>query len=171
MVHVNPGANNALTQTWKPGKPHSVRKAEGLHGPVQVRTLLSFTSSVSVTTVRLSLEQARRADPAAAPFPEPPPAFPAEQEGPGNEDLFGEDGYFGVKKTARRISDFVIGGAGGGLDRLKAGRDGVLQGFREAGKAWGGKLPEISAATIDAALKTIDEAIAAMGGSVIDATL
>ena len=63
--------------------------------------------------------------------------------------LIKEEGYFGINKTSQRIIDFVIKGAGNDLDRLKAGREGVLRGFSEAGEAWGGALPDISYKTIE----------------------
>lgn len=85
-------------------------------------------------------------------------------------DLIKEDGFFGVTKTAGRISDFVLAGAGNDLDRLKAGRDGILKGFKEAETAWGGKLPEISYKTLEKSLETIDEQIKSIGGSLVDLT-
>ncbi|MBF0235812.1 MAG: hydrogenase-4 component G [Desulfamplus sp.] len=88
---------------------------------------------------------------------------------PGDLDsLFGEDGHWGVAKTSRRISEFVLKGAGEDLERLKAGREGMLRGFQEAEKAWGGKLPEISYETMEKSLGAIDEKIRELGGSVID---
>jgi hypothetical protein len=75
------------------------------------------------------------------------------------------DGYFGIEKTSQRIIDFVLKGAGNDVERLKAGREGVLRGFSEAGKAWGGDLPEMSYKTIEKAIKTLDDRIAELGGS------
>jgi len=83
-------------------------------------------------------------------------------------ELVSEDGYFGVDKTSQRIADFVIMGAGDDMERLKAGREGVLQGFEEAEKAWGSKLPDISYETLAKTLETIDEKIRENGGSVVD---
>jgi len=83
-------------------------------------------------------------------------------------DLLGENGYWGVKETSRRISEFVLKGAGDDLDRLKAGREGMIKGFREAEKAWGGALPDISYATMEKSLQAIDEKIRDLGGSVVD---
>lgn len=83
-------------------------------------------------------------------------------------DMVGENGYWGVKETSRRISEFVLNGAGEDIDRLKAGREGMLKGFREAEKAWGGTLPDISYATMEKSLQAIDEKIRDMGGSVLD---
>lgn len=83
--------------------------------------------------------------------------------------LVSENGFFGIKKTSERISDFVINGAGDDLERLKEGRAGVIQGYKEAESTWGGELPDISKKTLDAALVRIDKRIEALGGSVIDA--
>nr|WP_319393912.1 hydrogenase-4 component G [uncultured Desulfobacter sp.] len=86
-------------------------------------------------------------------------------------ELVSEDGYFGVNQTSQRIADFVIMGAGDDMERLKAGREGVLQGFEEAEKAWGSKLPDISYETLARTLETIDEKIRENGGSVVDVSV
>ena len=84
--------------------------------------------------------------------------------------LISEDGHFGVKKTSQRISSFVISSAGEDLETLKAGREGVLRGFKAAEKAWGGELPDISYETLEKTLAAIDDRIKALGGSVVDLT-
>lgn len=86
-------------------------------------------------------------------------------------ELVGEDGYFGVDQTSQRIIDFVITGAGDDIERLKSGREGILKGFKEAEKAWGGKLPEISYETLAKSLEAIDEKIQANGSSVVDLSI
>lgn len=83
-------------------------------------------------------------------------------------DLIRDDGFFGVDNTSQRIFDFVMNGAGNDINRLRAGREGVLLGFSEAEKAWGGKLPGISYETLEKSLEAIDEKIREFGGSVID---
>ncbi|MCB2182614.1 MAG: hydrogenase-4 component G [Desulfobulbaceae bacterium] len=83
-------------------------------------------------------------------------------------ELVSEDGYFGITKTAQRLSDFVIKGGGDDLDKLKAGREGMLKGFREAEQIWGGTLPDISYKTIEVALARIDERINELGGNVVN---
>lgn len=86
-------------------------------------------------------------------------------------DLISEDGYFGVKKTAQRLADFVIKGSGDDLQRLQAGREGLLRGFGEAEEVWGGAgtLPDISYQTRDKALELIDARIQELGGgSMVD---
>jgi len=85
--------------------------------------------------------------------------------------LVSEDGYFGVTKTSERIADFVVNGAGDDLEKLKAGREGMLKGFSEAEDAWGGKLPEISYTTMQKALEKVDARIAELGGSVLDTSV
>jgi len=84
------------------------------------------------------------------------------------KELVSEDGFFGIKKTSQRIADFVLNGAGDDVDKLKAGREGILRGFKEAEKLWGGKLPDISYDTIDKAVEMIDKKLAELGESVID---
>jgi hypothetical protein len=82
--------------------------------------------------------------------------------------LVSEDGYFGIAETSQRIIDFVIKGAGDDIERLKAGREGILRGFAEAEKAWGGKLPGLSYETLEKSLEFIDEKIRDNGGAVVD---
>lgn len=82
-------------------------------------------------------------------------------------DLISDDGYFGIAKTSQRIIDFVIKGAGNDIDRLRAGREGVLRGFAQAEKAWGGKLPDISYATLEKSLDAIEERIRQAGEPVV----
>ncbi|ADH84998.1 hypothetical protein [Desulfurivibrio alkaliphilus] len=82
--------------------------------------------------------------------------------------LVGKDGYWGVEKTAERLTQFVLKGAGDNLEMLRAGREGLLRGFKEAEKIWGGKLPDISYKTIDKALAAVDERIQQLGGNIID---
>ncbi|MFA7383739.1 MAG: hypothetical protein WC001_09830 [Desulfurivibrionaceae bacterium] len=84
------------------------------------------------------------------------------------QTLIADDGYFGVAKTAGRIADFMLTGGGDNLERLQAGREGVLRGFQEAEQAWGGKLPEISYQTLTKALELIDARVNELGGSLID---
>jgi hypothetical protein len=84
--------------------------------------------------------------------------------------LVSEDGFFGVTQTSARLADFVLSGGGDNLDKLKAGREGIIRGFNEAEKIWGAKLPDISYQTLDKALAKIDEKITALGGSILDTT-
>lgn len=86
------------------------------------------------------------------------------------KSLVSEDGYFGISKTSARLADFVLSGAGDDLEKLKAGREGIVRGFKEAEQIWGQKLPDISYETLDKALSKIDEKITSLGGSVLDTT-
>lgn len=82
--------------------------------------------------------------------------------------LVSEDGYFGILQTSSRMADFVLNGGGDDLNRLKAGREGMLKGFDEAEQMWGGKLPDIAYETLTKALEKVDEKIASLGGNVLD---
>jgi len=83
-------------------------------------------------------------------------------------ELVSEDGIFGIDQTSQRIADFVINGAGGDEDMLRAGREGMLRGFKEAEEMWGGELPEISQKTMQKAIELVDKAMADLGYSIID---
>lgn len=82
--------------------------------------------------------------------------------------LVSEDGIFGVKQTSERIANFVIQGAGGDEATLRAGREGMLRGFKEAERTWGGELPEISQKTMRAATEMVDKAMRDLGFSILN---
>ena len=82
--------------------------------------------------------------------------------------LVSEDGIFGVKKTSQRIADFVINGANKDENLLRAGREGMIEGFEAAKDAWGGELPDISKKTMKAATELIDKAMHDLGYSILD---
>lgn len=85
--------------------------------------------------------------------------------------LVADDGILGVKQTSERIANFVINGANGDEKLLRAGREGMMQGFSEAQKVWGDeKLPDIAQKTMQAATEMIDKAMNDLGFSVLDAT-
>lgn len=83
-------------------------------------------------------------------------------------ELVSEDGLFGIKQTSERIANFVINGAGGDEDRLRAGREGMIEGFKMAEEMWGGELPEISQETMKKAIEMVDIAMSDLGFSIID---
>jgi hypothetical protein len=83
-------------------------------------------------------------------------------------DLISEDGLLGIKQTSERIANFVIDGSNGNEDRMRAGREGMLEGFKMAEKMWGGELPEISQKTMDAAIEMVDKAMYDAGFSIVD---
>lgn len=81
--------------------------------------------------------------------------------------LLEDDGFFSVQNTAQRAIDFVFAGAGDDVEKLKAGREGIVKGFAEAEKLWGGKLPDIAYETQALTLTTIDEKIQSLGGNAL----
>ena len=83
-------------------------------------------------------------------------------------ELVSEDGIFGIKQTSERIANFVINGAGGDEDRLRAGREGMLEGFKMAEEMWGGELPEISQITMQKATEMVDTAMHNLGFSILN---
>jgi hypothetical protein len=85
-------------------------------------------------------------------------------------ELISEDGFFGVEKTANRVADFVFGFSGDDLEKLEAGRKGIVQGFEDAQKMWGGELPQISHDTQARTLELIDARIAELKGETTSKT-
>jgi hypothetical protein len=83
-------------------------------------------------------------------------------------ELVSEDGIFGITQTSERIANFVINGAGGDEKLMRAGREGMIQGFREAEEMWGGELPEISQKTMQKAIELVDKAMHDLGFSILD---
>ena len=75
------------------------------------------------------------------------------------KDLVSENGFFGITQTSDRVANFVFSFAGDDLEKLQKGRDGIVQGFEEANKLFGGNLPEISYKTQERTLALIDEKI------------
>lgn len=83
-------------------------------------------------------------------------------------DLVSEDGFFGITQTSDRIADFVIDGSAGDESMMRAGREGMIEGFKMAEEMWGGELPEISQKTMDAAIEKVDKAMYDLGFSIMD---
>lgn len=77
-------------------------------------------------------------------------------------DLINDEGFFGITQTSDRVANFVFSFAGDDLEILEQGRKGIVQGFEEANKLFGGKLPEISYKTQERTLALIDEKINAL---------
>jgi hypothetical protein len=80
------------------------------------------------------------------------------------KELVSEDGFFGVIQTSDRVANFVFSFAGDDLELLQKGREGIVQGFEEAKKMFGGELPEISYKTQERTLALIDEKINSLKG-------
>lgn len=83
-------------------------------------------------------------------------------------ELVSEDGLFGIKETSQRIAGFVISGANGDEQRLRDGREGMMQGFAMAKEMWGGELPEISQKTMQAAIDMVDKEMYDRGYSILN---
>lgn len=81
------------------------------------------------------------------------------------QDLVSEDGFFGITQTSDRVANFVFSFAGDDLELLQKGREGIVQGFEEAEKLFGGNLPEISYKTQERTLALIDEKINSLNGN------
>ncbi|MDF1874471.1 hypothetical protein JHD48_01845 [Sulfurimonas sp. SAG-AH-194-I05] len=82
--------------------------------------------------------------------------------------LVSDDGIFGITQTSERIANFVINGSGGDEEKMRAGRAGMIQGFKDAEKMWGGELPEISQKSMQAAVEMVDKAMNSLGYSIIN---
>lgn len=82
--------------------------------------------------------------------------------------LVSEDGFFGISQTSTRLADFVLSGGGNDVEKLKAGRSGIIDGFKQAEALWGDKLPDISYKTLDKALEMIDKQIESLGANALD---
>ena len=80
------------------------------------------------------------------------------------KQLVSEDGFFGITQTSDRVANFVFSFAGNDLELLQKGREGIIQGFEEAKKMFGGELPEISYKTQERTLSLIDEKINSLKG-------
>ena len=66
------------------------------------------------------------------------------------QEAISEDGYYGVKQTSERIFDFASALAGDDVEKMKKMEDAFKKGFKQATKAWGRDLPDISNKTYDA---------------------
>lgn len=68
-----------------------------------------------------------------------------------------EDGYWGVEQTSDRILDFAKALAGDDPDKADEMIAAFQKGFKQATKAWGKELPDISQRTYDAVMKKFDD--------------
>ena len=60
------------------------------------------------------------------------------------QEAISEDGYWGVKQTSQRIFDFASALAGDDVEKMKEMQAAFEKGFKQATKAWGRDLPDIS---------------------------
>lgn len=73
------------------------------------------------------------------------------------QEAISEDGYWGVKQTSERIFKMAQALAGDDPEKMKQMQAAVERGYKAAGKAWGGDLPEIAGQTIDAVNKMFED--------------
>jgi hypothetical protein len=76
------------------------------------------------------------------------------------KELVSKGGFFGIDETSARVTSFVLNMTGDNLEALQQSRDGLVQGFEEAKKLFGGELPDISVKTQEKSLEIIDAKIA-----------
>ncbi len=68
-----------------------------------------------------------------------------------------EDGYWGVDKTSDRILDMAKALTGGDPEKIEEMRSAFEKGYKQATKAWGKNLPDISSQTHDAVMSKFDK--------------
>lgn len=68
-----------------------------------------------------------------------------------------DDGYWGVEQTSDRLVSFAKAISGGDVSKADKLIGAIKQGFSQAEKSWGGKLPDISKKTLDATLEKMDK--------------
>lgn len=67
-----------------------------------------------------------------------------------------EDGYWGVEQTSERLLSFAKALSGGDPSKADIMIKAVKKGFKEAEKAWGGELPQISRDTLDRTISKME---------------
>ena len=73
------------------------------------------------------------------------------------KESISDGGEYSVDSVATNIMNMAKALSGGNSSNIGELKEGFLKGFKEAEKAWGGKLPEISQKTYDEVLKRFDE--------------
>lgn len=68
-----------------------------------------------------------------------------------------EDGYWGVEQTSDRLVSFAQALSGGDTSKADELMKAMQKGFNQAGRAWGGKLPDICQKTMDTALEKMEK--------------
>ena len=155
------GLNYQLNLNYQESLKQATFKSGGSTFAVELRTVsLEFNLSVS-TLGKNEFGTQNEWQRIANELMKNAPKFPATPEEAAA--VVSEDGFYGVKQTSQRLAQFVLQGAGDNEELLRAGRAGIIDGFKAAEKAWGGKLPEISYKTLENALKLIDDRIAELG--------
>ncbi|MGI5852527.1 MAG: hypothetical protein ACOX77_10565, partial [Caldicoprobacterales bacterium] len=72
------------------------------------------------------------------------------------ERAIGDGGLLSPEKVSQRIVDFAIALSGGDRSKIATIKEAIDKGFREAAKALGGTLPEISYKTYDLIIEKLD---------------
>ena len=72
------------------------------------------------------------------------------------EDI-SEKGYWGVEQTSKRMFEHASALAGDDVEQMKAMQKAMEKGYKEATKAWGKELPDISKKTLEAANKLFED--------------
>lgn len=67
-----------------------------------------------------------------------------------------EGGELSIENVSDRLVNFAKAIAGGDKSKISLMRDSIKQGFEEAEKVFGGKLPDISYQTLDRAMEKLD---------------
>ncbi len=67
-----------------------------------------------------------------------------------------EDGYWGVEQTSERLLSFAKALSGGDPSKADIMIEAVKEGFKQAEKAWGGELPQISRDTLDRTISKME---------------
>lgn len=73
------------------------------------------------------------------------------------QEEISDKGYWGVEKTSKRMFDYASALAGDDVDKMKAMQAAMEKGYKEATRAWGKELPEISKKTLAAANKLFED--------------
>lgn len=81
--------------------------------------------------------------------------FSPEDIAQAKEDV-SEDGYWGVEQTSERIYSFAFALTGGDPSKADEMMAAVEKGFKQATKAWGSDLPDISKQTLEAVREKIN---------------
>lgn len=73
------------------------------------------------------------------------------------QESISDGGEYSVDSVATNIMNMAKALSGGDTSKIGELKEGFLKGFKEAEKAWGGELPDISKKTYDEVLKRFDE--------------
>lgn len=72
------------------------------------------------------------------------------------QEAIGEGGELSIENVSDRLVDFAKAISGGDKSKISLMRDSIKEGFKQAEKAFGGTLPDISYETLDRAMEKLD---------------